>query len=468
MQIKILYISSIDQKTDYNPWFSFNLLETVNTLFGVEVKFYGKGIHQYYPALTIQEYSDDITLESLYDKYPFNVIIFGNINRLNNRCIGSDKSQHILDIPKDYLQYRGLKIALEGDFHYSTLKTSRLYKTYSHVPSINLMLHRHKTTYELAVNKLPFIKHLWFPCSVNEKIFFPQNKERLDKIAFIGHYKRDGFALNLLKQAGFLGFMGKKYGLEYLNGLQEYTMYFNHSGPFNIDNAKSFEIIASGGILITNECDNGFSELFGQESYITYQNPTEDLILKIAEIYKNPQLQKSYIQKGLNSIYQKHTHKIRAQELINIIKKELYENTQSSPIFDSVDSVDTTDETSNLKTYINTEIARFGEKENPTELDKLALLNNLLKIGARVCLLEQTCFDVVISNALSNQLCIGLNPMINSLSNKNIIIKRIPEKTKIHHLKGLALEVPLPVIQYLIRLYGATAKDALKRKGYHA
>jgi len=111
-----------------------------------------------------------------------------------------------------------------------------------------------------------------------------------------------------------------------------------------VDNAKAFEIIASGGILVTNECDNGYKDLFGDASFITYKDNNSDLLnnlsykpykkqfqyrpykdsdilKKINLIFQNNRLKQNLIANGLNSINKKHTHVIRSQELLNIIKE---------------------------------------------------------------------------------------------------------------------------------------------------
>jgi hypothetical protein len=470
MKIKILYISSITPETSYNTWFTFNFMETVNQLPNTEVKFYGKGIHEYYPNFIIDEYHKEITLAELYDKYNFNVIIYGNINRLNSQCIHVDKEKNILDIPVDFQDYTGLKIALEGDFQYSTLPKSKLHKSFSYIPGINLMLHRHKTTYQLACEKLPQLKHFWFPCSVNTNIFYPKKQPRIDQIAFVGHYKRDKDSLNLLKKTGFLGFIGKKYNQEYLDILQQYTMYFNHSGPFNIDNAKAFEILSSGGILITNECENGFKELFGDKTYFTYKS--EEILFSVAEVYKNTFLQHKYQKNALKVIKQRHNHIIRAKELLKIIKEtfDMYfkSSENNKPFLLKNINTNNVSEMDYLKENIKNMIEPATKINLVTEEDKLIFLQNLLNSGSRVCLLEDSCYEMIINKKLPEKLCIGISPMINNLSNDFVTIKRIPERTKIHHFKNITLEVPLPVVRYLINLYGKEARENLKTAGYKA
>ena len=69
----------------------------------------------------------------------------------------------------------------------------------------------------------------------------------------------------------------------------------NFSPIYDIDNAKAFEIMASGKILLTNRCKNGFADLFGKNTYVTYENNMRDLIGKSQQILNDYDYRK-YIQ----------------------------------------------------------------------------------------------------------------------------------------------------------------------------
>jgi hypothetical protein len=305
--IKILYLGSTGEYSNYNAWFTFNFMEVVNTLPGVEVKFYGPRMAIYYPKISIIEYNEKNTLKSLSKLYNFNVVIASNLNRMYFR--------HKLTTPSDFKDYPCLKLAIEGDFHFHKLKKP------SHIIGISLMLHRHLNTYRLGHNFLPNLKHFWFPCSVNTNIFYPHNQKRHKKVCFIGSYKRDQSGMSMLSNRGLLIKKGKVFYEEYLQELQKHVIYFNNSGFAKIDNAKSFEILASGGIMLTNQCNNGFKRLFGENTYISYTH--SNIIQKTTEMLNNKQLQEEYIFNALKIINEKHTHEVRAKQLIEIIEREL-------------------------------------------------------------------------------------------------------------------------------------------------
>jgi len=106
---------------------------------------------------------------------------------------------------------------------------------------------------------------------------------------------------------------------EYIKCLQEYVSHLNGSSTFNLNIAKMFEIMASGSVLLTDRVE-GIDELFPSDSYCSYKRNYEDLIPKAKKIINDIDYRNSIIDNGLKCIAEKHTHKVRARQLIDILQ----------------------------------------------------------------------------------------------------------------------------------------------------
>lgn len=463
--IKILYLGHTTDKINYNHWYGFDFMRKVNTLPNVQVKFYGQNLHNFYPDIIVKKYCFKDTLKSLSQIYDFNIIICSNLNRM--------KFNRKLLIPSDFKSYNCPKIAIEGDYH------QHYKKEIKYISGIDLMLHRHLSTYRLAIKTLPNINHILFPCSVDTNIFYPQKFKRINKIAFIGnYYYRDKEAFEILKNKNLLGFKGKKIEWEYLNYLQNYTVYFNHSGKYNIDNAKAFEIIASGGILFTNKCDNGFEYLFGKNVFLTYDFDHNDLILKAENIFKDVNFQKHLIKNGLKIIKEKHTHEIRAQELLDIITKKFkisYGNRENSLIsqitnFFSRSPKTTTkphDEYPLLIIEGDTVIPPKHLKSNKNTAEiNMNLITQLYNKNIKICLLTNTCREVMLNGEIGEFLSIAVDDKTSAkkILGDEFVLGDFPKKTKGFVFEEKMLYVPYPILDYLKQECGDNIVNELKAK----
>ena len=84
--------------------------------------------------------------------------------------------------------------------------------------------------------------------------------------------------------------------------------------------AKNLEIMASGAILFTNKFE-GIDFLFSKDDYCSYENDGSDVISKGQRILNDP----AYVNMVLNNakicINEKHSHKIRNGQLMEIFKR---------------------------------------------------------------------------------------------------------------------------------------------------
>jgi spore maturation protein CgeB len=132
-------------------------------------------------------------------------------------------------------------------------------------------------------------------------------------------YRR--FASRLLKEKNLIEIYDKRVmNKAYIKALQLYVSHLNCSSVFNIETAKMFEIMSAGSVLFTDESErHKVSELFDKDSYITYKRDYSDLIEKAEKIIKDKDFRKAITEKGMKCISRKHTHEIRAKELIKLI-----------------------------------------------------------------------------------------------------------------------------------------------------
>jgi hypothetical protein len=307
--MKILYLTRDNPTIHFNHWFTIDLILALQKNSQVKtVKFYGPNLHIQYPNQIVCQYNKRLDFLDLKHLYDFNIIILGNMRRLH-----SDFKLAHSWLPNNFKTVNAIKVCIESDYHQH--KLNHFYQC-----GINTIFHRHLNTTIRAKQELPQLKHVYLPFSVDMSVFYPKNLNRIPSFCFAGHDERRGAAVSLLKEANLLNFSGLVFEQDYIDILQKYIGYLCHSSSYNIDNAKAFEIIASGGILFTNQCSNNFKQLFGESSYVTYTRDYRDLLPKAKLILSNKVFRQECIQSGLNAIKTKHTHDIRCQELVSILK----------------------------------------------------------------------------------------------------------------------------------------------------
>jgi hypothetical protein len=284
-------------------------MRVVNTIPDTKVKFYGPNLEKDYKPFLIAKYNPNLAISDLKQIFNFDVIILWNKSRIEFCC------------PPDIYTTSIPKILVEGDYH-KFRKNSWFKKL-----KLSMLIHRHKSNFIRGLEDFPHLKQVWLPCSVNTNIFHPTDTVKEKAIAFIGTttqaYLYRNAAKKILLANNLLVDLHRVFEQNYINALHRYVGYLNCSSIYNIENAKAFEIMACGGLLFTNECPNAFQELFGKEAYITYKNDLTNLLSKTNFILQNPLLIESFTKNALKIIQTKHTHKIRAKELCDIISTEI-------------------------------------------------------------------------------------------------------------------------------------------------
>lgn len=316
--MKILWLFKYKSTWNFNHWFHMDFAYKLAEYANIELKSYGKDMTIGYPKLDLEIYNKKTTIESLKEKFDFDVIIIDGKSRVTN-----NKGRTNL-LPNDFAKFNKTpKILIEGDYH----NYKKDFQWYSD-KGINIILHRHSNNVMKGETDLPNIKHIWFPCSVDINIFKPNlNIVRENKIGFIGGqnccYIHRNNAIGILKRSKLINVSEHRFSDErYITYLQSYLSHLNCGSVFNIETAKMFEIMACGSVLLTNETDkDGLKELFYKDSYCTYKEDYSDLIVKAKRIIEDKDYRKYITTRAIKCINERHTHEIRIKELLKIIKE---------------------------------------------------------------------------------------------------------------------------------------------------
>jgi len=325
--MKFLFLYKFDPNYHFDKYFHLDLVKHY-TKAGHKSMCYGPKIHEAYPEECIQEFNPNTTLTELYEKFPFDVVICLTQSRMFDYYrpvkvipIQPEKKEGCW-LPKDFQVWVGRKVVLEEDYHYED--NNDWYKEMG----INLVLQRHYSNVKRFYdNDNKGIKCIWHPFSVDEEIFKPIYQERINKFCMIGSVVKHIYPLRTkiieeLKPLSLLDYPGRKFDQDYIDCLQSYIGHVSCSSIFNITPAKMFEIMASGSVLFTDKNDYGLEYLFPKDSYITYKPDCSDLKEKVTYLLNNPLDIKNLTNKARKCILERHTHKIRINEMVDIIEKE--------------------------------------------------------------------------------------------------------------------------------------------------
>ena len=277
---------------------------------------YGLGIHSLYPHYTPIPYRPEISFKQIVDLIQPHVIIIAQKSRMFSDYSVKGKDNKTW-LPEDFKDVKVPKIVIEEDYHYE--ENDDWYKE----NNIKLILQRHYSQ-SLRQNAIPM---MWFPFSIDDTIFRPIiSAAKINKICFTGTistnvYKYRYKAIKILSKNGLIDvFSGKeKIFDDYIKNLQEYRAHLSCGSIYDTTPAKCVEIIASGSLLFTNRFI-GIEHLLPANCYCGYDNDLSDVLDKAKMIINN----NDYVREVNNSAYEHvslhHTHYVRANQLIAIIK----------------------------------------------------------------------------------------------------------------------------------------------------
>jgi len=285
----------------------------------IKLKMYGPYIEDIYPELMITPWSRAVGMEHLLKEFKADVILLCTKSRMFNHYSpfdGQDYSSACW-LPSGWESNSVPKVMLEEDYFYEK-DDDWYYKNH-----INMILQRHYSQ-ALRGGSVP---KLWFPFSVDTNVYKPSPEiKRTNRICFVGGlgmnaYVHRNMACKKLKEQNLIDIFYKdeKVGKDYIKCLQEYVCHVNGNLIYNTTPAKILEIIASGSVLLNN-AGPGMRILLPNQGYCVYN---ENNVVEIGKkILADEEFRNDIIERGLKDIKEKHTHAIRIQELITILKKQ--------------------------------------------------------------------------------------------------------------------------------------------------
>lgn len=328
--MNILWLYKFDPKAHVDRWFHMDFVRDLKKHTKSNIYAYGPGLEIEYRDLVPALYSKDTTLHSLIEAYDIDVVILNTKSRMFEVYLPtlawSNQKGEIREgcwLPPDFNDVKIPKVMIEEDYHYEPLDD-----WYQEV-GIDLMLNRHYKNNK-ECQRRGNLKAKWLPLSVDETIFCPNDDiQRHSKVSLVGScfsnvYPHRSAAYPMLIDNSLLDFYEHKVvGSAYVLNLQSYVSHLCGSSVYDITPAKMFEIMASGSILFTNKSeDYGLQQLFPDNAYCTYKEDYSDVINVAAKICSDLDLQSMISGEGINCIRERHTNRIRANELIEILQEE--------------------------------------------------------------------------------------------------------------------------------------------------
>jgi uncharacterized protein YkvS len=481
--LKILWLFKYNPVWNYNHWFHMDFAFELAKRQEIIVKTYGLNMSTGYPQLDLRTWGANIKLQQLKDEFDFDVIIMDGKSRM-------EMYKEVLWLPRDFDTFNKTpKIMLEGDYH------NHQYHQWYAERGVNIILHRHKINKEKAEKDLPNIKHIWFPCSVDTDIFKPNpDISRIEKIGFTGgtnpcYTYRVGASKILAKENLIHMCIKRRADKEYIKYLQSYVSHLNCSSTFNLDIAKMFEIMASGSVLLTDLCEeNGVKELFNDNDYVTYKKDFSDLIIKAKQIINDKNYREIIIKNAMSTIEQRHTHKIRIEQLIDIITNNfnlpnyMVSQEQKLTVMERIKKFFTSTPVIQItsvpdKTMLEIPSKQTEKKEvffphildesDDTEHTSEKIIRQLLKKNIKVCLLEDTAYNAIVNQKFGKVLKIAVNnqELAKQIVGEDFIFGEFPDNTKLYLFKDISIFVPFMISPYLQNLYPSlNISDILNKK----
>jgi hypothetical protein len=326
--MRILWLDHACRHDRYDDWLHWKFAKAIKNY--ADIFFYAPCIKAMEPNFTPIEYEPNKMLEDIVSQLKIDAVIVdtrsASYDNYFPQLVYPESPVGHCWFPPDFADCKVLKLCIEEDFQYETDDV------WHQQMGFKAILHKH---YSQAIRKmvLPFI---FFPFSVDIDVFKPTNiMHREPRIGCAGTMysfnstSKQSVYLPREKAAEILGFhnllatttyvKAPVIGDGYIDYLQKYMGYLSCGSIYDLTNAKMFEIMASGGVLLTNKTP-GLDILFGNDTYVTYEDDARDVAGKAQRIINDEEFRGDILRRSMDCILRKHTHKVRIQELLKIIK----------------------------------------------------------------------------------------------------------------------------------------------------
>ncbi len=328
--MRILWLDCPARWNRYDDWLHWKFAKKISK--HADIFFYAPCMFELEPMFTPLEYKKDRLLKNVVRELKIDAVILDTKSAAFNNYFPKSmyperNNEGDCRLPPDFADCDVLKICLEEDFQYET--NTKWYEDMG----FEVILQRH---YSQFLRNM-YLTQEFFPFSVDTEVFKPTMEKRCGKIGFVGttqaknginnekvsvYHPREK-ALYYLEASNILapvvaGLGHNIYGQDYVNYLHKYIGYVSCGSKYDLTPAKMTEIMASGGVLLTNEV-SGLDKLFNEGSYLVYKD--EDIIEQAERIINDYEYTNKINDKANACILSKHTHDIRTQELLALIEK---------------------------------------------------------------------------------------------------------------------------------------------------
>lgn len=325
--MKILWLYRYIHNYNFDHFLHMDISECMNGLEGIELKCYGPNLHISNPKLCVESYDANTTLEQIYNKFPFDIIVICTksrmfFNYLPTYAMGNTRGEIAEGewLPKDFVSFqKGRRVVFEEDYHYE--KDNAWYRD----RGISLVLQRHYCNVPFGNSMGQGVKHVFFPFSIDPKTFYDRGYPRTNVMQYVGSLNSQYYidrkkAIEILSGENLINSERHVDG-DYIENLNRFTCHLSGQSTYHILPAKIFEIVACGSVLFTNaSVKSGIDKVFSEGSYVMWKDDFSDIVEKARFIMNDREAQKAIVHRAKLEIMMRHTHKIRTKEFLEIMK----------------------------------------------------------------------------------------------------------------------------------------------------
>lgn len=330
--MKILWLYQYKANYNFDHWLHMSMVKYIREKKDYEIQAYGLNLEKGYPNLCLTPYHPSLTMQDLYNKFNFDVVVVSTKSRMWENylpiyALGNleriEKKQNYW-LPNDFSTFHKTpKVVLEEDYHYEANDS-----WYDEV-KIDAILHRHHSNVLRGKQNHSKVKHIWHPFSVDTTIFKDYNQPRQNQICYTGsinagYYKDRQEAYKILSEKGLINPHPYKViaDNEYVINLNSFICHLSGNSIYHITPGKIFEIMACGSLLFTSASEeSGIPQLFSDNTYIRYRwADLADVEKQAIWILNNQQEVKEMTTRAKKEIQEKHSHDVRMKEFEQVVR----------------------------------------------------------------------------------------------------------------------------------------------------